>query len=326
MSNVAAAPQTEAHPGESRSTHFLFEHKVFAMPDVSFCLTSDTREPALFLSLGDLRVAITLPILYHEFDIVPGSKDAELLGIVARALHFVKEIRPKDSIPREILDGTASWSVEERHWITAKGRLTLRLASWLAGEAAANLDATALEQMADDPNLKQKVDEAFGEIAEQLGIGRDRRKEVVDCIDDLAREFSYIEALRERHGRVTRIFEVLNQLVQVYRTDRAITQEISRVRTLLLRPQHEFEALFVQADAMTNDVLGLLKAVNATIESIRDLRDRLHTTLMLWDEIIQVWTPVHAVRGQNAEQAIKEIYRFAARNFPQRKVWRSGTK
>ena len=44
--------------------------------------------------------------------------------LFARGVRFVKEIRPKDSIPSELLDGTASWSYEERHNASARARST----------------------------------------------------------------------------------------------------------------------------------------------------------------------------------------------------------
>jgi hypothetical protein len=322
MSDVATAPSAAARSGAPRSTHFRFEHKVFAVEGARFAHTSDTREAALFLMLGDLKAALLLPTLRSEFGIKPESLDGELLSVVERSLRYVKEIRPNDSIPREILDGSASWQVEERHRTIAKGRLSLQIASWLSGEESVVVDRASLEQLVEDPLTKQKVDQAFGEIAEKLGIGRERKTEVVDRIDDLARELAYIEALRERYGCVLEIVRKLAEFVRTYRNDRSITQEISRVRTLLMRPQSEFDNLFAQCDAMTGEIVSVLKKFDAQVEFVRDMRDDLHSKLMKWDEVIAQWRGLEVVKGENQENAIKAMYRFTARNYPQRQDWR----
>jgi len=322
MSNGAAA--APAHrPGAPRSTHFRFEHKVFAVKGARFAPTQDTEEAALHVMLGDLQVAIVLPTLRYEFGIGSDCNDGELLGVVERSLRFVKEIRPNDSIPREVLDGTASWSVEERHRLIAKGRLSLQIASWLNGEEAVVVDMDSLEQLVEDPVTQQRVERAFAEIAERIGIGRERKSEVVERIDDLARELSYIEALRERYMAVREIMSKLSQLVRTYRADRTITQEISRVRSLLMRPQDEFESLFAQCDAMTGEIVSVLKTFDAQVQFVREMRDDLHTRLMKWDDEISIWKPLEVVRGEPTENAIKHIYRFAARHYPQRQDWRS---
>ncbi len=322
MSDLATSVAVAPKSGTPRSTHFNFEHKVFGVDGARFAHTPDTKEAALYVMLGDLQVALLLPTLKDEFGIKPESHDGQLLGVIERSLKYVKEIRPNDSIPREILDGTASWSVEERHRMIAKGRLSLQLASWLTGEESVVVDAVQLEQLVEDPATKEKIDKAFGEIAEKLGIGRDRKNEVVDRIDALARELSYIEALRERYGCVLEIVHKLAEFVRTYRSDRQITQEISRVRTLLLRPQAEFDSLFAQCDAMTGEILSVLKKYDAQVEFVRDMRDDLHTKLMAWDDVITQWNGLEVAKGENQENAIKAMYRFVARNYPQRQDWK----
>ncbi|HXP73047.1 MAG TPA: hypothetical protein VN823_02800 [Stellaceae bacterium] len=323
MSAVATAVPSATRAGAPRSTHFRFEHKVFGVEGARFALTSDSQEAALYVLLGDLQVALLLPTLRYEFGIKPDSNDGDLLSVVERSLRYVKEIRPNDSIPREILDGSASWQVEDRHRMIAKGRLSLQIASWLTGDEHVVVDLVALEQLVEDPLTKQKVDQAFGEIAEKLGIGRERKNEVVDRIDDLARELAYIEALRERYGCVQEVIRKLGEFVRTYKNDRTMTQEISRVRTLLMRPQSEFDSLFGQCDAMTGEILSVLKKFEAQVEFVRDMRDDLHSKLMKWDDVITQWKGLDVVKGENQENAIKAMYRFTARNYPQRQDWRA---
>src|SRR5579859_1942967 len=105
-------PPSEAE-ASSRSTHFVFEHPVFRAPQARFTLASDGT-PSMMLRLAEFDAVVPIRSLGTEFAL-DESGDAQLLELVIAGLKYVKTIRPGDSIPREILDGTASWSLEERH-------------------------------------------------------------------------------------------------------------------------------------------------------------------------------------------------------------------
>ncbi len=109
-----------------RSTHFLFEHKVFTLKGARFALTEDGSTPAFHVELGTLIASLPLGTLRGEFASIAIRRMTSLLTVVEKSLRFVREIRPGDSIPRELLDGTASWSVEERHRLRAKAHLWAR--------------------------------------------------------------------------------------------------------------------------------------------------------------------------------------------------------
>src|SRR5882724_8269649 len=110
-------------PGASeRTTTFSFQNKLFGLEGGYFSMTRDSKEPVFHVMLGELRAALPLPMLREEFKIAVDSPDDRLLGIVEKSLRFVKEIYPNDTIPRELLDGSASWAVEERHRQIAKSR------------------------------------------------------------------------------------------------------------------------------------------------------------------------------------------------------------
>jgi hypothetical protein len=74
---------------------------------------------------------------------------------------------------------------------------------------------------------------------------------------------------------------------------------------------------------MTGEILSVLRKFTAQVKFIRDSRDKLHTRLMTWDPIIAQWDMLELARGAPAEAAIKELYRFAARHFPQQQDWRA---
>jgi hypothetical protein len=308
-----------------RSTHFVFEHRVFNVKGAHFAFTADGLDPAFHVTLGELKAALQLPALRNEFGIGTDSADGKLLSIVEQSLRYVKEIRPGDSIPRELLDGSASWAVEDKHRAIAQGRLAAQVASWLTGKETVIVDPYELAALVDDPETKARMQKATGEIAEKLGIGAARKQEVMDRVDDLARELAYIEALRERCGLVRAITAKVNQLAKIYRADRAMVQDISRVQSLLMRPNAEFENIFGQVDASTCEILPVLRKFDTQVKFIREMRDNLHMRLMVWDPILEKWSSFDAVRGPEAEAALKDIYRFVARYFPQRQDWKLGS-
>ena len=155
-------------------------------------MPASNGEPSIRMMFGEMEALVPIHSLAAEFEL-DGTPDGALLEKVVAGLRFVKVIHPGDSIPREILDGTASWSVEERHHAIARGRLTLQISTWLSGDEQVISDHDALVQLVEDPSIKAKVNTAIGEIAARLGIPSDRKQEVMDRVDQVVRELAYIE-------------------------------------------------------------------------------------------------------------------------------------
>jgi hypothetical protein len=306
-------------PTPERSTHFAFEHAVFRAPNPRF-LIANNGEPSLVVELAELDALVPIKSLRAEFEL-DKTPDGPMLDKVVSGLRFVKTIRPGDSIPREILDGTASWSVEDRHIEIAKGRITMQISSWLTGSETIIVDQDSLMQLAEDPAIKQRVNAAFSDIAVKLGLPPDRKQEVVDRIDELARELSYIEALRERFGVIRALGDTVGAFQKIYKRDRTVIEDLSRIVNLMKRPVTELNGIFDQVDGMSGEIVSLLKNMVRQIEFIRECRDELHQRMMLWDETILKWAPVSVERKPENEQLMKELYRFLAQNFIVEKPW-----
>jgi hypothetical protein len=314
---------SEEHPSQPRpaspSTHFIFEHNLFRAPGARFAPAADGT-PSMMMNLADLDAVVPLKSLRNEFQL-DGTADGDLLDKVVAGLKFVKVILPGDSIPSELLDGTASWSVEQRHHDLARGRLTVQISSWLLGQEQVIVEKESLIQLADDPAVKTRVNQAFGDIAERLGLGREKRQDVVDRVEQLGRELAYIEALRERFGILSGTVDHVNEFLKVYRRERTIHDELVRILQLLRRPVEDIRGIFDQIDAQSGEILSLLRNVDRQIPFIREARDQLHTKMMLWDPIILLWRDLPLDRSLAVEQKIRELYRFAARNFVVQKPW-----
>ncbi len=321
-SDPAAAPATGADaPVPMRDTHFDFQHKVFSLPGAFFCLEPASKEPVLHILLGDLKAALPFHTLMESFDIPEGSHDARLLEVVTKGLSYVKQIRPGEQIPGELLDGRASWSVEDKHRLIAKGRLTVQLVSWVTGSEVIVVDADELEQIVEDPQTKQRLKSAVAGIAEKLGIKENAEQYLADRIDDLTQELSYIEALRDRFRAIRAIRDQLNRMTQIYRTDRTFCGEIARMQGLLMKPLKEYDSVFEQADAQTGEIVGALKSFDTTVRFIRTIRDDLRTRLLEWEDLIHAWETTPMERSPQIEQLQKQTYRFLANRFIETKVW-----
>lgn len=303
-----------------RSTHFLFEHKVFQLKGARFALTEDGSAPAFLVELGTLVASVPLATMRREFEIEHDSADDTLLKIVEKSLRFVKEIRPGDSIPRELLDGTASWSVEYRHRLRAKAHLWAKTIA--SGETIGAPDEM-LEAFVARPEIQEKVQIAIAAIATRMDeqVNADILQQ---RLDDLARELAYIEALQERCGEVLAIVPKLNQLGRVYRSDRGILDELSRIRTLLLKPIEMFDGIFADLNNRNQDVAAALAQLPEQIAHIREQRDSVHQTLMIWDPILAAWKAVDMTRCSESEAKITELYRFIARHYLTAQAWQQG--
>jgi hypothetical protein len=303
-----------------RSTHFLFEHRVFTLKGARFALTEDGSTPAFHVELGTLVASLPMGTLRSEFSIDRDSPDGVLLAIVEKSLRFVKEIRPGDSIPRELLDGTASWSVEERHRVRAKARLWARA---IGTDETSGAKDEVLEAFLARPETVAKLNAAAKEIATKLGYEM-TAESVVARIDDLARELAYIEALQDRCGEVLNIVPKINQLARVYRSDRAIVDELSRIRTLMLKPVELYDGIFARLNKRQENIEEAIAHFHERVEFIREQRDDVHQSLMMWDPILAAWKVIEMSRCTETETKITELYRFIARHYLTSQSWQQG--
>lgn len=73
---------------------FDFQHKVFAIPGARFAIDRRARAAMFYMHLGNLDVSLTPMVLRREFGIESCSHDSQLIELAAKALRYVKEVRP----------------------------------------------------------------------------------------------------------------------------------------------------------------------------------------------------------------------------------------
>ncbi len=306
---------------EAGSTHFVFAHKVFEIEGCHF--SSTTRgEPRFKLPMGENVAAIAFPALRQEFGIVEESPDGELLKTVADGLKFVRVIRPNDAIPRELLDGSASWSVDDEHRVTAKNRLVVQLITWLSGSEEIVRDAAQLEQMAKNPDTVGQLKIAFKEMAERIGTGDGGEKEIIRRIDNLAHELAYIEGLWAYFLRIRNIAEKVDVARQLYGSDASIKEILERVALLIKPVIDDIEFRFDELEAQS-EVAKVLENHDAHIKTVRQSRDELHLATQIWSELSEKWQEQTATsRSDDLERVVQETYQFLAQHFPQGQEWK----
>ena len=306
---------------DPKNVEFDFKNRVFAVEGAVFRKTNDGGDVALYVPMGEAVAAITIKQIKSGFDIAPDSEDDQLLGYVTKGLEYVREIYPGDSVPSEVLTGEASWMVDEQYLAAAKARVMMQLVAWMTGEDFGTMNLRDILARAESPETKKLVQEAFGDIAEKLGYKKEQREEVVQLVDRFAHELSYVEALRSQLGKIKDVLADLKSLYKVHSGDSSLGESITRCNTLMEKPVREIFQKFATFDGTIGEILNTLRQYDAQVEFVRKARDELRKDYLLWEEILEVWARCDTAEEDEAENAIRETYRFAAQHFVQTDDW-----
>ncbi len=306
----------------SASTHFTFQHRVFSVEGSYFSSDKGGKGPYFSAPLGEAKALLRIPALRQEFQIADESEDGRLLNIVEDALKFVRIIRVNDAIPNELLDGSASWSVEDRHRALAKGRLTLLLVAWVTGKQAKRIDLGALARELESPAIKQKVRESIEQLTLELGLAKADTAEVERRIDTLAHELSFIEGLRERLRTIHGIEPLVLEAASLCRQRLSAQESVDRVAVLLSYAFKKLDSEFELLDKQNQGILEVLRDVPSQVALIRAVRDEIHGATRIWDELVDGWLAFSRARSEQAAASLLDrTYRFLAENYPIVTVW-----
>lgn len=319
-----AVPQTADPPAldaprvPDDNRHFVFVHRVFAAPGAVFKLDANTGEPVLALDLGNVKACLPFPALIKAFEIAPDSPDSRQLDAVARGLRHVRRIAPGDSIPAELLDGSASWKVEAQHVAAARGKLFAGLLAALGKRPDAKTPRD-YAILAENASLLPELADGYKLLAGKMGLDAKLAGDAEAIVDGLAEEFAYIEALRERVAQTRGLVDTLGNLRDAYRRDRTTLDQVARIVQLLARPVTAYERRLHLLDSKIADTVDSVLNMTQRVALTREVRDRLHAELMRWDDLLALWNRGVSARGQRAR--IDETARFAARHFPIASDW-----
>ena len=335
--NSAAAHQdpaaAESDSGSSAEQEampevFAFQHKLFrSSEDCLFRRSADgSKEPVFVLNIAESEYALPFEGIQHEFGIDPESEDGRMLALVEEALHYTRTIRPGDPVPKEMITGEASWDITDEHRRIAQQRINVQLAGWLAGEDNLITDPDQLQQVADDPSTRKKVNEALDRAAEELGLGENGKEELLDRIEALAEDLAGIEALRDYLDRIRMIRRKVDSLSAAFSDEMSLVDLALPVSRLTRQALNEFEDEFELLDAQTGEIIGVLRNLEAQTKFIRDSRDSLRDRLVDWDEMFEKFGPARISSSDESANLLREAYRFLAPRFMQVDQWDLNTK
>ncbi len=311
------APPPPANAGADPSTHFVFRHRIFMIDKCRFALNGSDKLPCFYVPMGEQVAAIELRKLQKEFHIPP--EDVALLQTVEKGLKYVRDIRPNDSIPREILDGSASWAVEEHHKLLAKSRLNMELIFWITGFRSEMPPLEEMQEMHKDADGRGQLRDAHLKLARLVGL-RDARL-IVPRIDDLARELAYVEALRELSKKLDDILQKLVSFGAAFKKETSFAAENMRMQDLVRRAIGLIEDKFRKVDDMPQDLPRMVTDLKGAIAALREARDDISLELKKWNEHLCFFENIKIDRSDANERFFRKFYQFLAENYMEQATW-----
>lgn len=295
----------------------ILAHRMFAtLGELVFRRAEGDGAPVMVVRLGDRDVVLPLRSLQREFGIADNSDDGRMLGLIADALDFVAALRIGDPLPAEVRTGEASWEPDPVHLQLAATRLKLQLVAWLnsgTGGDQPDLDAKSILQVADDPALRLKVQDAMTHAAEALGLPN--AEAVLALIEDLAQELAYIEAMRDRLWRPMQQMGAKVERLHQAHGEAGHMETLTQVRRLggvaIRQMQERFDAL----DAHTGEVMAALRNAAGQREFIREQRDWMYRSLLGWQETLRDWSRGGMVLDDQTRLLLHRTYHFLAPRF-----------
>ncbi|MGF1463611.1 MAG: hypothetical protein ACFB2Z_10670 [Maricaulaceae bacterium] len=303
------------------STVFNFKAKVFKAPDAAFRWDDRRGEACLHVSLGDVTARISLAQIRREFKIATGSPDWHLLSMVDPALKFVSEVRPGDTIPKELLTGEASWTVAPEHPMIARGRLYAAVCMHALGEPTAMPHVGDLVDFTESKLVRKRGDEAFGRLALEAGL--EDAGQARQTVETIARDFAYLEALRDCFNRIFNLAVKFDAERRRAGQDRTKREEYERILALARDAGKPPREAFKRAEALLADPAQLVNDSEGAISLIRRLRDALHIDSKRWVDIETAWERGDTRNSDREESLRRTTYQFLAKNFLDSAHWRA---
>jgi len=318
-----------SEPGSETSEEQVikFDHPFFEKMKAGYFRKASDGVPVFVLQMaeneGEDQPEVLLPFkgIKREFGMEEDSPDGAMLDMVAESLSFIKVLRIGDPIPLEVLTGEASWEVSARDRNIAYQRITLQLVTWMTGDELKASTPEDLMQLVENEEIKAKINEAFEEAAEKMGLGRDNKEEVVNLIGTLAEELAHIEALRSLFENVRMMEHKIRELRKVYSNEKGVLEYLQPITQLIIIAANEYQVLFDQIDAQTGEIIAVLRNIGAQTKYIHQVRDDLYCRLIAWDEMFKLWKAQNASRSMQTEDLLRKTYQFLAPRFMQEDKW-----
>ena len=299
------------------------EHQLFTrFGDVIFRHADGDRTPAMVMIFGERAISIPLRSLQREFAIDDELPDGRMLNLIAQAIDYVDVVRIGDKLPREVIDGGASWSPAQSHRDLARARLRCALIGWFEPDETSTqqADIQAMEHLKDDPRLRDRVAAASAEAAQALGLADP--SVVTGLLEELTDELSYIEALRERLLlRAQVLVENLAALATGLQGDASHFETLTQVQRLVGNGVKQIASRFEEVDAQSGEVLVALQDAQGHRSFLRANRNWLYRNQRAWEPTFKAWANAPRQLDDVAWLIIRRTYRFLAPRYMAVQDW-----
>jgi hypothetical protein len=297
-------------------THVELEHWFFKkLEGVRFQLHQSTGQAGVTIVMAKNEAFLTLASIKKEFNIDSMTADGRMLNLISDGLKYVKGLLIGDELPKEILTGEASWKPSAKHLAIAHQRVAMRLISLVSTDEPTTSDPAELLALADDPEVKKKINESFEVAAVELGLQPEQKEEVIEFVNTLAGELGYIEFLREKFQRIDAMRERIQKVRALHSRTISIRESSDQVARLIERAKTEYQAIFDEIDSRTSAVVPLLREIDSSIEFIRKVRDDLHVRFMAWDDLLKEWEPSLVEYSIQVNELLRRTHQFLAPRF-----------
>jgi len=303
------------------------EHWLFRKVDtIRFHLHPGSGQAGVSIMMTKNEGFLTLQALRKEFSIDVESADGQMLNQIADALKYVKGLMIGDKLPQEILTGEASWKLSPKHMQVAHQRITLQLMKLVSLDEPTTSDPAELLKLADDPEIKRKINESFEVAAVELGMQREQKQEVIGFVDILAAELGYIEPLREKFQILIKMRSKVQLVRKMNAANMNLRETSDQVARLTERAIGEFGGIFADIDARTAEILPMLGSIDESIAMIRKTRDNLHVRFMAMQELLDGWNKDQVEYSTKVSQLLQDTYQFLAPRFMSFVDWTSKSR
>lgn len=300
-------------PGVSISKNVRFEHVFFRTnADGYFRLDQTDRRPVYVINLGEQTGVVSLQSIRQDLLVADDGADLAMLDAVGEALKFVNTLRLGEALPSEVVNGQASWKPEAHHLKTANRRIVAALVKWSEGWEGPITELYDLRQFLSHHVDRRKITQALQRLS--AAVDGDGEVRIQPVLMELARELSYIEALREKITRVSRIGRILEDIRRAGGRQANDMHEVAAVLRLFSHMVRTFDDMLSTVDEQILDILAAVSAHETVGKNIRDIRNELRSQLIPWEEPLVQWEDVSEKEVNLAAVASKvsDLYRMLA--------------
>ena len=319
-------------PSDAAQDRCVLQHPLFRRyREAVFRPAEADGAPVMVIPMGGGVAALPLCALQAEFGIDPDSPDGRMLAQIAKALDFVSELRLGDPLPMEVLGSGTSWQPSATHQRVAEERLRLQLGATLddgapgSGPAWVLAEPQAVLAAAAEPGAVVRLQPAS--VAAAVVLALPNAAAVARLLAEAAHELGFIEALRDRLlRRVGMMLARVETLTAAMGRSLGAQELVSRVRRLTAIAIERMRARFTEVEALSAQVLDLLRDLKIRRLTIQLHRDWLYSSLRGWEGILLAWETTGAGWSHQVWDLLRRTYRFLAPRFMPMQEWQLATR